>query len=76
MYNIHCIFNNILIMMELQQTIVVLCSATAVLVTGLCMFVMACRVNDKRMEADIEKGEERVRLVRFTPSTLSTEISI
>ena len=40
--------------MELQQTIVVFCSATDVLVTGLCMFVMACRVHDNILEADIE----------------------
>ena len=62
--------------MSFQQTIIVFCSSSAVLVTGLFICVMACRITDKRMEADIEKGEERVRLVRFTPSTLSTEITI
>ena len=62
--------------MSFQQTIVVFCSTSAVLVTGLFICVMACRITDKRMEADIEKGEERVRFVRFTPSTLSTEITI
>ena len=58
--------------MSFQHTIVAFCSATDVLVTGLCMVVMACRVTDKRIEADIENDEVRVRLVRLPPLPLLT----